>query len=143
MATQTYATHRHHPMLTGVGFLFVAIAIVAFVLRWFGVAAEAMLAMGLAALIAVDVVLLTIGRSYTMRLQDRIIRLEMKVRGAQILAPSQQATLARLSMSQVVALRFAADEELSALIDRAGRENLTADQIKRAISTWVPDLYRT
>jgi uncharacterized protein DUF6526 len=142
MATQTYATHRHNPKLTGVGFLFVTIAVVAFVLRWFGVAAEAMFAVGLAALIAVDLVLLAISRSYTTRLQDRIIRLEMKVRGAEILSPGQRATLARLSMSQVVALRFAADEELSALIDRAGRENLTADQIKRAIKTWVPDLYR-
>jgi Family of unknown function (DUF6526) len=143
MDTQTYATHRHNPRLTGIGLLLVAIALVAFVLRWLGVGADAMFAVGLGAMIAVDFVLLTISRSYTTRLQDRIIRLEMKVRGAQLLSPSQQAALARLPTSQIVALRFASDEELSTLIDRAEREHLTADQIKRAIKTWMPDLHRT
>ena len=35
MATQTYATHRHNPKLTGVGFLLLIVAAVAFALRWF------------------------------------------------------------------------------------------------------------
>ena len=143
MATQTYATHRHNPKLTGIGFLFVLAAIVAFVLRWFTIGGRSMFAVGLAALTGAVIVLLLISRDYTTRLQDRIIKLEMRVRGAQLLSAQQQAALSRLSKPQVVALRFASDAELPALLERAEREHLTADQIKRAIKVWVPDLDRT
>jgi hypothetical protein len=145
MATQTYATHRHNPKMTGIGFLFVLVAIVAFVLRWFSVGSHReMFAAGLAGLIAADIVLLLISRQYTTRLQDRIIRLEMKVRTAGlVLQPPQQAALSRISMPQLVALRFASDQELPPLIERADREHLTPDQIKREIKNWVPDQDRT
>jgi len=143
MATQTYATHRHNPKLTGIGFLFVLAAIVAFALRWFTIGGRSMFAVGLAALTGAVIVLLLISRDYTTRLQDRIIKLEMRVRGAQLLSAQQQAALSRLSKPQVVALRFASDAELPALLERAEREHLTADQIKRAIKVWVADLDRT
>jgi hypothetical protein len=143
MTTQTYATHRHRPKLTGAGFLFVLLAVVAFTLRWFNIGGRPMFAAGLAALIGAVIVLLLISRLYTTRLQDRIIKLEMRVRGAQLLSPPQQAALLRLSRPQLVALRFASDEELPALLERAEREQLSADQIKRAIANWVPDLDRT
>jgi hypothetical protein len=145
MATQTYATHRHNPKLTGMGFLFVLVAIVAFSMRWFGVGSRReMFAAGLAALVAVDIVLLLISRQYTTKLQDRIIRLEMKVRTAGLaLQPPQQAALSRISMPQLVALRFASDQELPVLVERADREHLTPDQIKREIKSWVPDQDRT
>jgi hypothetical protein len=142
MATQTYATHRHNPKLTTIGFLFVFVASVALVLRWFYVGGREMFAAGLAALVAADIVLLLISRAYTTKLQDRIIRLEMKVRTAAF-SPMQQAALSRVSMPQLIALRFASDEELPALIERAGREHLTPEQIKREIKNWVPDLDRT
>ena len=143
MASQTYATHRHNPKLTGVGFLFVLIAIVALALRWFNIGGRPMFAAGLAALIGAVIVLLLISRSYTTKLQDRIIKLELRVRSAQLLSAQQQAALSRLSMPQIVALRFASDAELPALLERAEREHLTADQIKRAIKNWVADLDRT
>jgi predicted phage-related endonuclease len=142
MDTQTYATHRHNPKMTGIGFLFVLIAIVALALRYFYVGGRTTFAAGLAAMIAAEIVLLLISRTYTTKLQDRIIRVEMQVRTAQV-APPQRAALSRLSMPQLVALRFASDQELPALIERAEREHLTADQIKREIKTWVPDLDRT
>jgi hypothetical protein len=144
MATQTYATHRHNPKLTGLGFLFVLVAVVALGLRWFYIGGREMFAAGLAALIAVDIVLLLISRAYTTKLQDRVIKLEMKVRTAGLaLTPTQQAAYSRVSVPQIVALRFAADQELPALIERADREHLTSDQIKREIKNWVPDPDRT
>jgi len=145
MATQTYATHRHTPKMTAIGFLFVLVALVAFVLRWFSVGGHReMFAAGLAGLIGAEIVLLLISREYTTKLQDRIIRLEMKVRTAGLaLQPTQQAALSRISLPQIVALRFASDPELPALIDRADREHLTPDQIKREIKNWVPDESRT
>src|SRR4051794_28803699 len=141
MPTQTYATHRHNPQLTTVGFVFVLFAIVAFVLQWFNVVAGQLLfGVGLACVIAALVVLLTISRVYITKLQDRIIKLEMKIRCAELLAPAQRQILVRLTTPQLIALRFASDAELPALLERAERERLTADQIKRAIADWVPDL---
>ena len=84
-----------------------------------------------------------ISRSYTTALQDRIIKLEMRMRCASLLTPQQQAIVARLGKAQQVALRFASDGELGPLAERAEREQMTADQIKRAIASWVPDLDRT
>lgn len=143
MATQTFETHRHNPKLTSIGFGFLVLAIVAFALRWFQIGGRAMFAAGLGALIAVHLVVLLISRAYTTKLQDRIIRIEMKLRCAQLLSPAQHTALARITMPQLIALRFASDAELPALLERAEREHLTADQIKRAIKTWVPDLDRT
>jgi len=143
MATQSYETHRHIPRLTGIGFLFVLLSLVAFALRWFEIGGRTMFAVGLICLAAADVVLLQISRSYTTRLQDRIIKLEMRTRCATLLPPSQQAALGRLSTRQIVALRFASDAELPALLERADREQLSSDQIKKAIQNWRPDWDRT
>jgi hypothetical protein len=143
MPTQTYATHRHNPKLTSIAFLFLVIAAVAFGLRWFEIGGQLMFAAGLASLMVSNLILITISRVYTTKLQDRIIRLEMKYRCAQLLSPAQQATLARLAPPQVIALRFASDAELPALVEWADRDRLTANQIKQAITTWVPDFDRT
>ena len=143
MTTQTYANHRHNPVLTGVSFLFLLLAAIALALGWSQGGGGAMSGAGLAALLLSTFVLIAISRGYTTKLQDRIILLEMKLRGERLLSAAQQATLARLSTPQVVALRFASDGELPGLVDRAERERMTADQIKRAITTWVPDLGRT
>ena len=143
MATQTYATHRHNPKLTGIGFAFLLVGIVGFALRGYGVGGHVTMAVGLFGLVACGFVLLNISRVYTTTLQDRIIKLEMKVRCSALLTPAQQAVLARLAKPQIVALRFASDEELPALLEQADREHLSANQIKRAIKNWVPDLDRT
>jgi Family of unknown function (DUF6526) len=143
MATQAYANHRHNPTLTGIGFMFLLLAIVGFGLRAFQIGGRYSMGLGLAGAVAVCVVLLSISREYTTRLQDRIIKLEMKIRCATLLTPAQQAMYARLSRQQIVALRFAPDEELPALVERADREQLSADQIKRAVKNWLPDWDRT
>ena len=87
--------------------------------------------------------LISISRSYIVRLQDRIILLEMKVRCAEVLPPGQDARLIELTPKQVVALRFASDDELGELLDRAIREKLPPREIKRAIKRWRPDYLRT
>ena len=143
MPTQDYATHRHNPKLTAIGFLFLMISLVAFVLRWFDIGGRYTMALGFLGLIASIQVLLSISRIYTTKLQDRIIRLEMKVRAMTVLTPAQQAILTRLDKPQVIALRFASDAELPALVEQADREKLSADQIKRTIKNWVPDFDRT
>jgi hypothetical protein len=56
-----------------------------------------------------------------------------------VLPAAQQADINRLSMSQIVALRFASDAELPALVSAALKENLGSRDIKKRITTWVPD----
>lgn len=81
-------------------------------------------------------------RSYALAAQDRTIRLEERIRFAALLAPSEAAQANALGMKQVVALRFASDAELPALVRRTIAENLTAKQIKESIVTWRPDFDR-
>jgi Family of unknown function (DUF6526) len=143
MATQNFANHAHLPRMTVVGYVFLLIALVALTMRWLGIGGRATFALGLLAIIASVSVLLAISRVYTTKLQDRIIRLEMRVRGAAVLTPEQQRLLEQLGIKQVVALRFASDAEMGALLERAARERLSPGDIKRAITSWTPDLDRT
>jgi hypothetical protein len=142
MPTQSFENHRHAPRLTGIGFVFVVVGIVGLTLRWFG-GDRWTFALGIGGLIGAIIVLLLISRTYTTALQDRIIKLEMRVRCAQLLSADRQGALARLSKPQIIALRFASDEELPALLERTERENLAPDQIKRAIKNWAADWDRT
>jgi hypothetical protein len=143
MTTQTYATHRHRPTLTIVGTMFLLVAVVGFVAHGLGVGGQLSIALGVIGVVGAISMLLAMSRVYTTALQDRIIRLEMHVRCLSLLTPAQQAAAARLEKAQVVALRFASDAELPALVELAERDHLSANQIKRAIKNWVPDLSRT
>lgn len=78
-------------------------------------------------------------RAFALKAQDRVIRLEMRMRLREVLPASQQGDIARLNMSQMVALRFASDAELPALVSAALSENLGGRDIKKRITTWVPD----
>ena len=89
------------------------------------------------------VALVSISRVYTTRLQNRIIRLEMRVRLMNLLPPDQHGKIDQLTTPQLVGLRFASSPELPALVDRAIAEKLSRDDIKRAIKNWVPDWERT
>jgi predicted phage-related endonuclease len=141
VAEQSFASHAHHPVPTYVASVFVLVALILSVGAWlFG---WATMDIAVVALACAGAVFVTISRTYTTRLQDRIIQLEMKLRCAQLLPPDQAARLGALSPKQVVALRFAADEELGELLDRAVREQLPPTEIKRAIRHWRADNLRT
>ena len=143
MVTQSYQNHAYRPTGTMIGAVFVLIAVAAFVMRWFGIGGRASFAVGLLALVGAVSSLLWVSRAYTTKLQDRIIRLEMRIRGVSLLNTEQQRLLSQLPIKQVVALRFASDEELAPLLERASREKLAPADIKRAITVWTADLDRT
>jgi hypothetical protein len=81
-------------------------------------------------------------RSYALRVQDRVIRLEERLRLALLLPAPIHIRIPELTESQLVALRFACDAEVPDLTARALSERLTSKQIKEAIRTWRPDYFR-
>jgi hypothetical protein len=141
VSEQSFKNHAHRPVHTALVGLFALIALVLLV--------KAMRAgsepRDLALLFTILAVFMLgwISRVYTVRLQDRIIMLEVKVRAAELLTSGQDAQLAKLTVKQIAALRFAGDDEFGALLDRAARENLAPKEIKASIKQWRPDLYRT
>jgi hypothetical protein len=140
MAEQSFASHAHRPIHTTVVWLFALVALVLMVQSMRGGDTRDW------AIIATILALFELGwisRAYTVKLQDRIIMLEEKVRAAELLAAGQDAHLAKLSPKQIAALRFASDAEFGALLERAAREDLPPKEIKAAVKTWRPDLHRT
>ncbi len=133
MAEQTYKNHvRLHPL-----FHFVLVPLCWFLLGatvwdWFRMRT---FHNGLSIVAALTLVLLVVlVRSYALKVQDRVIRLEETLR-----LQSLGGGATGLSTRQYVALRFASDAEVVSLAERAAREHLTTKQIKAAVQRWRAD----
>jgi hypothetical protein len=93
--------------------------------------------------VAVGLVLaLLFSRVSALKAQDRVIRLEERLRMARLLPGDLQPRIEDVSTAQCVALRFASDEELPALVRRALDENADQKTIKQAIKSWRADHQR-
>lgn len=89
------------------------------------------------------VVLTLLVRLNSLKVQDRLIRLEEKVRYQQVLSPPWLQQTIALTTGQVIALRFAADQELEGLVNAVLAGKLTKPtEIKRAIKDWRADTFR-
>ena len=85
------------------------------------------------------IMLFFFSRVFALKAQDRAIRAEEQLRHYIL---TNKRLDPRLTVRQIIGLRFASDDELAALAARAASENLSEDAIKKAVKTWRPDTYR-
>jgi len=78
-------------------------------------------------------------RTFPIKAQDRAIRAE---EGLRYFILTRKPIDSRITMQQIAALRFAPDDELLPLVDRAVVENLSPNDIKKAIKNWKSDNHR-
>ena len=78
-------------------------------------------------------------RSFALKAQDRAIRAEENLRHFILTGRPLDS---RLALGQVIALRFASDEEFPGLAQRAADEHLSNNAIKKSVKNWRPDLHR-
>jgi hypothetical protein len=140
-APQSYANHARldpgfHFVLIPLIFIAIIISIIALV-RHPGLESTLWLLLAIA-------LLLTAGkaRSNALKAQDRVIRLEERLRLSMLLPAESRSRIAEITEPQLIALRFAPDAELPALAMRAVNEGLSNKQIKTAIQSWRADHFR-
>jgi hypothetical protein len=105
-----------------------------------GFSAEAVMSV----LLAVAFILLALtARRFAMTVQDRVIRLEMRLRLQQLLPGNLRERIPEFTVGQLVAMRFASDSELPELARKVLDEKLTDRKaVKKLIRDWQPDLQR-
>ena len=135
---QTYANHVYRATAWNITWSIGLVSLL--ILVYYAYDERTYVSFALVALAGTVLSALSLVRVFALRLQNRIIRLEMQVRLARL---GREQDLRKLAMRQIVALRFASDAELPALIDRTMSENLPADAIKRAVQDWQGDHLRT
>ena len=143
MQEQNYANHRqlvpaYHFVLLGI----LALTLIGSsvnLYKSFGSHARLYSASLIVVLVVTSLMTALFCRVFSLKAQDRAIRAEENLRHyvltGKLLNP-------QLSVGQIVALRFAADDEFAALAARAAQESLAPDAIKRAVQNWRGDTYR-
>jgi hypothetical protein len=140
--TQTFANHRrvfplYHAFAAPIFTLnIVYTAIIAFRAPTLGNIWSFVFALGVGAM-------LLAARTMVLIVQNRIIRLEQRLRLVSLLPDHLRGRIVELNLSQLVGLRFASDGELTSLVERClAGELKNSDEVKRAITNWQADFLR-
>jgi Family of unknown function (DUF6526) len=139
---QTYANHtRFHPpfhyFLAPGAIVLIILTVVNVVRHSSQLDAWALLLMAILFFAALFLV-----RLYPLKAQDRIIRLEERLRLQRVLSGALVSRVPELTEAQLIALRFASDSELPALVEKALAAKIPAREIKKNIVAWRADTFR-
>jgi hypothetical protein len=94
-------------------------------------------------LVSIALILFFCARIFALKVQDRVIRLEMELRLQRLLPVDMQANIPALTVNQLVALRFASDAELPGLVRKVLSDKIDDRKaIKQMIQNWQPDHLR-
>jgi hypothetical protein len=143
MARQEYANHRQwvpvfHFVLLGILLLTLIGSLVNLYQSWGD--HTRLYSASLITVLTVCIFLLAfIARVFALKAQDRAIRAEENLRHYVLTGKLHDP---RLKIGQVIALRFASDEEFVELSRRAAVDGLSPDAIKRAVQVWRADTHR-
>jgi hypothetical protein len=138
---QAYKNHVHYvPLYHFLTFLAMAILIVGAVYNLITCKAEQVLQSSLFLLLVFTLISVSFhSRSFALKAQDRAVRAEENFRyfilTGNPLPPG-------LTIYQIIALRFASEEEFVSLVERTLNENLTPNEIKQAVTDWKADHHR-
>jgi hypothetical protein len=143
MANQNYTNHRqfvfmYHAVLFGILLLTLIGASVNVAKSW-GDHQRIYSASLILVLDAAVLLLFVFARVFALKAQDRAIRAEENLRH---FAMTGKLLDSRLTIRQIVGLRFASDDEFVALAKRAADEKLSEEEIKKAVKNWRADTYR-
>jgi len=138
---QEYSNHRHWvPLYHILTFAAMGILLIGSILYLFMNQDKSLMLASLFILMVLTLISVSFHcRSFALKVQDRAIRAEENLRYF-ILTGKRLSQ--DLSLYQIIALRFASDEEFVPLAARAIEQNLKPDEIKRLIKNWRPDYYR-
>ncbi len=141
MKKQTYANHRRFvPLFHYITFIALLLLLVGSIVNLVKSSHDNLYSASLIVLISVLLILATLfARGFALKAQDRAIVAEEKLRYYLL---AKKALPSELSVRQIIGLRFASDDEYVELVDRAIREKLSENQIKKEIKNWKGDYYR-
>jgi Zn-dependent protease with chaperone function len=124
----------------GLLFLSIIALLIGAVVNLFSTSSENLYLASLVVLIAVIFLIMSwFVRSFPLKAQDRAIKAEENLR---YYVMTGKLFPIDLKMPQIIALRFASDEEFLPLVEKALKENLTNKEIKMLIKNWKADFYR-
>ena len=139
---QTYANHvRFHPpfhyFLAPATFVLMILTIVNVVRHIHRLDAWILLVIGILAPLGALLM-----RLYSLKVQDRLIRLEERLRLQALLGEPLRSRIGELTEAQIIALRFASDGELPGLVEKALSSKMSNADIKKAVVNWRADTFR-
>jgi len=139
---QNYGNHRK--VISGFHGVAFGILAINFFYSLYAVVTVFSVASVIALLLAFGLIMvMSSARRFALGAQDRVIRLEERLRLQALLPPEQKDTIDKLTTAQLIALRFASDGEVGALAATVISEGIeNRDEIKKRVTNWRPDHQR-
>ncbi|HEY9127521.1 MAG TPA: DUF6526 family protein [Acidobacteriaceae bacterium] len=147
MAQEKHQSFRSHASLDpiyhyGVAPALILNLIVAIVLLVMSLHTHLLTGIWIVLLSAILLLLVVRLRTYPLKVQDRVIRLEERLRLEALLPEALRKRIPELTEDQLIGLRFASDDELPSLVEMTLEKKLDRRQIKERIQNWRPDHWR-